>query len=487
MKSLFPKWSTSLVLILGLTALTLHAQPGKPELYGDKDVAAQLSFSQKNQSAIETFAADYMDFLGGYKTSRECVSFFVDAARSDGFKDWKAFYASGGKPKAGDRFYFNNRHKNLVLFIIGEKPVEKGIHQMISHLDANHLYLKFNPLYEKLGFALAHTKVYGGIKKFGWLSQPLAIHGVVYTQDGKKVEIVIGEDQTDPVVTIPDIAAHMQSWNIGGEHVKNEQMDPILACTPLGENGEKSLKAYVLNFLESKYGITEDDFVSAEIELVPAAKPREVGLDRALIGGFGQDDKVCSFIQYRAIKEVGTPKHTCIVDLSDKEEVGWQGTTGINTYKIERIIGQIVERVTGSPNDNLVRDAFEHGYSLNADVTAAVNPLFPQPHELQNVAALGYGPSFWQTGDHAEFWWKLRDMLNRSGCIWQTGDFRQSQSSLEEFAVPPGQTGMETIYFGFPLVSMHTLFELIHKTDLYSAYLSYKFYLEDELKETASK
>ncbi len=270
---------------------------------------------------------------------------------------------------------------------------------------------------------------------------------------------------------------------MGGEHVKSEEMDILLASTPAGVNGAKGVKAYVLDYLKTEYGIVEEDLLSAEIELVPTAKPRVVGLDRALIGGFGQDDKVCSYVQYRALREIDSPKHTCFVDMSDKEEVGWSGTTGINTYKIERLIGQIVERMDGSPNVNTIRDGFEHGYSLNADVTAAVNPLFPQPHELQNVAALGFGPSLWQNGDHAEFWWKLRDMLIRSGAIWQTGDFRQSQSSIEQFAVPPGETGMDTIYFGFPLVSMHTLFELTHKVDLYSAYLAYRFFLQDELKK----
>ncbi len=467
-----------LMMIAGISITA--GQEKENILFGGKDYTVQMEFTAKYQKEIETFSEGYMDFLGLCKTTRECVTYFKAQAERDGFMDWEQFNEQGTSPEPGDRFYFDNRQKNLVLFIIGDKPLEEGIHQMVSHLDANHLYLKFNPLYEKLGFGLAHTKIFGGIKKFQWLSQPLAIHGVVYTREGKRVDIVIGEDENDPVFTIPDIAAHMSSLNVGGEHVKAEQMDLLLASTPAGD-GDKGVKAYVLDYLDREYGIVEEDFISAEIELVPATKPRVVGLDRALIGGFGQDDKVCSYVQYRAIREIEIPKHTCFVDLSDKEEVGWSGTTGIRTYKIERLIGQIVEKMTGQANINIIRDAFENGYSLNADVTAAVNPLFPQPHELQNVAALGFGPSLWQTGDHAEFWWKLRDMLIRSGSIWQTGDFRQSQSSTEHFSVPPGETGMDTIYFGFPLISMHTLFELTHKADLYSAYMAYKFFLQDEL------
>lgn len=188
---------------------------------------------------------------------------------------------------------------------------------------------------------------------------------------------------------------------------------------------------------------------------------------------------MCAYIQYRALKDVDVPRHTCFIDLSDKEEVGWGGTTGVNTYKLERLVGQVYACISGNANENAVRDAFEYGYSFGTDVSAAVNPLFPQPHELENAPALGFGPSIGQSGDHAEFWWKVRDILNRSGCIWQSGDFGQAMTSAEG-SVPPGQTGMDNLYFGFPLISMHSLFELTHKGDLYSAYIAYKFILEDE-------
>jgi len=478
MKSKKILFSLVILCIFSFSVSQIYGQNKKKFPFGGKDINTQTQFAKKYQNEIEDFARDYMNFLGTCKTSRECVSYFEKEVKRAGFQDWVNFYKDGKKPKPGDRFYLNNRYKDMVLFIIGEKPLASGIQHMYSHIDANHIYFKARPIYEKFGFALAQTKIYGGIKNYLWLSQPLALHGVVYTKAGKKVDIVIGENENDPVFVIPDLLIHKDRWQLGGSNVKSEQMDPILAYI---QTAEKSVKEFVLTYLLDHYGITEEDFISAEIEIVPAEKPREVGLDRTLIGGFGQDDKICSFVQYRAIKDIKIPKHTCFVDLSDKEEVGWGGTTGVNTYKLEQLIGQINERVSGQANENIVREALDNGYSLDADVTCAVNPLFPQPHELENAAALGFGSILGQGGDHAEFWWGLRDLLNRSGSLWQTGDFGKAMTATEEYAVPPGQTGMDHQYFGMPLLSMHSLFELSHKVDLYSSYQTYKFFLEDEL------
>ena len=436
------------------------------------------------RKAMFDYAEGYMKFLDAAKTEREATDFAVKAAEKKGFTEYKF----GDPLKAGDKKYFINRGKSVVVFRVGTLPLEEdGMRIIASHIDAPRIDIKQNPLYEDSGMAFLKTHYYGGIKKYQWTAIPLALHGVIILKDGKKVTVKVGEDPKDPVFYINDLLPHLGGEQMSGSAnklIEGEQLNVLVGGMPYpDEDVESKIKLNVLNILHEKYGVKEEDLLSAELSAVPAFPARDVGFDRALIGAYGHDDRVCAYPALTAVLDNETP-HTVLAMLVDKEEIGSEGNTGIQSKAYEDLMEEIA--VALGANFRKVRAASK---CLSSDVTAAFDPNFAGVYEKMNAAILSCGTAMCKfTGArgksgsndaNAEFIGEVRKMFEEGGVVWQTAELGKVDigggGTVAKFVA---QLNIETVDLGVPVVSMHAPWEVISKADLYSNYKAFLAFMK---------
>ena len=351
---------------------------------------AWKKYSEEQVAELEEVSAAYRKFLDKGKTERECVKEIVKLAQKAGYKDIEKIISKDKKLKAGDKVYAVNMKKSVALFQIGKTPMEQGMNILGAHIDSPRLDVKQNPLYEDTDFAYMDTHYYGGIKKYQWVALPLAIHGVIVKKDGSTAEVVIGEDENDPVLCITDLLIHLSGEQLekkAAKVIEGEQLDILVGSRPLAGTEKESVKANILKLLEDKYQITEEDFLSAELEIVPAGKAKNSGIDSSMIMAYGQDDRVCAYTSLAAMLEVEDPERTTCCLLVDKEEIGSVGATGMQSRFFENVTAEVMER-TGKYSELLLRRCLANSCMLSSDVSAAFDPLFAGSFEKKNAAYL---------------------------------------------------------------------------------------------------
>ena len=452
------------------------------------------NISQEKAEKIFSMGEEYKKVLDIGKTEREFVNFSEELAKECGFVDAK----SKERLVPGDRVYYINREKNIVLAVIGKDDILKGINYVVSHIDSPRLDLKANPLYEEFELAYMKTHYYGGIKKYQWASIPLALHGVVILSDGTKVQIIIGERETDPVFTVPDILPHLDRQVQGDrkarEVIKGEELQIIVGSIPslIKDDEIKELVKYsVLERLNEVYGIEEEDFVSAELELVPSQKARDIGIDRSLIGAYGQDDRICGYTSLRAILDIkGIPQRTAVCFLADKEEIGSEGSTGLQSEYLEYFTSDMIARVKGNYSDLYLRETLWNSKALSSDVTVGIDPIYKSVNDEQNTAKLNYGIVItkytgaggkYDTNDaDAEYIGEIRRLLNENNVKWQTGMLgKVDEGGGGTVAKYLAKKGIRTIDAGPALLAMHSPFEVSSKLDVYETYKTYQVFYQE--------
>lgn len=456
--------------------------------YKTKNVYEEMT--QEERREMLDMCDEYRDFLDKGKTERECVKVAVKMAEDNGFVPFK----SKDSLKPGDRVYFINRKKNLLLAVVGEEDVNCGINIVGAHIDSPRLDLKQNPLYQSKEMALLKTHYYGGIKKYQWTAMPLAIHGVCYTKDGEQVEICIGEAEDDPVFCITDLLPHLAKDQMGkklGEAIEGEALNVLIGGMGVNEKDiDDSVKCNILNILNITYGITEEAFLSAELEIVPAGRAKNVGLDSSFVGGYGQDDRVCAFTALKSIFDVKVPKKTAMCLLVDKEEIGSTGNTGMLSKFFEMALAELVEKLTGSCSIVTLNRVIRNSACMSSDVSAAVDPNYESVFERQNSAYAGHGMALMKyTGSRgksgasdasSEFVHEIISIMNKNGVIWQTCELgKVDQGGGGTIAMYVANMNMEVIDCGVPVLSMHSPFEVTAKGDIYMAYKAYKAFYKD--------
>ncbi len=442
------------------------------------------------------FADEYKDFISSCKTERECVRRIVSLAQKDGYKDLNEIIKTDKKLSAGDKVYAVNKGKSIVLFNIGSEKLEKGMNILGAHIDSPRIDLKQNPLYEESGLALFDTHYYGGIKKYQWVALPLALHGTVALKNGKTVDICIGEDENDPVVGISDLLIHLAAEQLekkGSKVVEGEALDILAGSIPEKESDdEKSskerVKKYILKLLNDKYGIDEKDFISAEIEAVPAGRARDYGIDASMIIGYGHDDRVCAYPSYAALAETKKLKRTGVCILVDKEEIGSVGATGMQSRFFENMVAEVMDRM-GDYSELKLRRALANSKMLSSDVTSAFDPNYASVYEKKNTAYFGcgmvlmkYTGSRGKSGSNdacAEFIGELRNIMDENKVSYQTSELgKVDQGGGGTIAYILANYGMDVIDCGVAVQNMHAPYEVISKADLYETKLGYKVFLE---------
>ena len=452
---------------------------------------AWTKYNKTELRKVETVSKEYRAFLDAGKTERECVNGAIALAKAAGYRNLKDVIANNESLKAGDRVYADCMGKAIMLFIVGKEPMEKGFNIIGAHIDSPRMDLKQNPLYEDTGLAYLDTHYYGGIKKYQWVTIPLALHGVVAKKDGTLVNVVIGEDENDPVVSISDLLIHLSADQLqkkASVAIEGEELNVIIGGLPLKDEEKEPVKANMLKILKEKYDIEEDDFLSAEIEVVPAGKSRELGLDRSMILGYGHDDRVCAFAQINAMLDVkNTPASTCCCILADKEEIGSVGATGMHAKYFENTVAEIMN-LTGEYSELKLRRALTNAHMLSCDVSAGYDPNFAGVFEKKNSAFLGQGVCFnkytgarGKSGSNdanAEYMAKLRKWMEDSKVVYQTAELgKVDAGGGGTIAYICAEYGMEVIDSGVAVLSMHAPWEIISKADLYEAFKAYKAFL----------
>ena len=435
-----------------------------------------LVSSDETLAKAEEYAEGYKKFLDLAKTEREAAKEAISLAEKKGFTEFER----GKKYNAGDKVYFNNRGKTVAFAVIGKEAVENGVNITAAHIDSPRLDLKPNPLYEDIDLALFKTHYYGGIKKYQWTAIPLALHGVFVLKDGTIKEVSIGDKDDEPKFVINDLLPHLaqeQSKRTLNEGIKGEELNVLVGSYPFKDDkGSELVKLNILKLLNEKYGITEADFLSAELEMVPAVKACDIGFDRSLIGAYGQDDRVCAYPALTAILEVENPSKTAIAILADKEEIGSMGNTGLNSDFLKHVIGDLAKMQGG---DYTV--AFRNSKCLSADVNAATDPTFQEVMERRNASFLNYGVVVTKyTGSRgksgtsdasAEYMASIRNMLDNAGIVWQSGELgRVDLGGGGTVAMYIANMGVDVVDLGVPVLSMHAPFETTSKLDVYMCY-----------------
>ena len=436
---------------------------------------------------VMAFAEGYKHFISVGKTERLAAKEAVRLLEEAGFVDGES--VSSLKP--GDKVYFTNKGKNVAAFIIGSKPLTEGLRILGAHIDSPRIDFKENPIYEDHDFALADTHYYGGVKKYQWVTIPLALHGVVVKKDGTIVDVNIGEDPSDPVVGITDLLIHLaadQMQKPASKVIEGEALDVSLGSMPLPEGEKEPVKKNVLRILKEKYGIEEEDFVSAEIEVTPAGPARDYGLDRSMVAGYGHDDRVCAYTSLKAALDIEKPEVTSCVILVDKEEVGSIGATGAHSLFFENLIAKLA-KLTGEKDALFAaRLILENSKMLSSDVSAGFDPLYPGVNEAKNAAYFGQGLTFNKyTGARGksgcndampEYYAWIRKTLDEAGVNWQSSELgRVDQGGGGTIAYILGNYNMNVIDAGIPVHNMHAPMEIVSKVDVYEAYLGYKAFL----------
>ncbi len=441
------------------------------------------------------FAENYRKFISDCKTERECVDFFVEKAEKAGFVNLEKVIAEHTALKAGDRVYANNMGKGMALFVIGKESMEKGMNILGAHIDSPRLDLKQDPLYEDTDFAMLDTHYYGGIKKYQWVTLPLALHGVIAKKDGTVVKVNVGDKPGDPVFGVSDLLIHLSGEQLekkAAKVIEGENLDLLIGSIPMQTEDEKvkeKVKANIMNLLSKEYGIEEEDFLSAEIEVVPAGEARDYGFDRSMIMGYGHDDRVCAYPSFEAMLVSENPEITSVCLLVDKEEIGSVGASGMQSRFFENTVAEVMA-AAGSYSELALRRALAGSKVLSSDVSAAFDPNFPSVMTKRNTAYFGKGLVFNKyTGSrgkggsndaNAEYIGKLRNIMDTNEVSFQTAELgKVDQGGGGTIAYILANYGMNVIDSGVPVLNMHAPWEIISKVDLYEAYRGYIAFLKE--------
>ena len=436
----------------------------------------------ESKDEIFAFAEGYKDFITKGKTEREVVKLGIALAEAKGFRPLDSFKSL----KPGDKVYAVNKNKNIAAFIIGEQPVENGLRVLGAHIDSPRIDVKGNPLYEKDGFALLDTHYYGGIKKYQWVTIPLAIYGVVIKKDGTKAEVAIGDKPEDPVVGITDLLIHLsadQMQKTAAKAIEGEDLDLTIGSLPLKGEDKEPVKKGILALLKDQYGIEEEDFLSAELEIVPAGPARDYGLDRSMVAGYGHDDRSCAYTSLMAVLDSKTETFTSCAVLVDKEEVGSIGATGAQSKWFENVIAELIAK-QGDHTDLKLRKAFTETKMLSSDVSAGVDPIYSYATEPKNAAWLGKGLTFNKfTGSRGkggcndanpEYIAEIRKLLDDANIHFQFAELgKVDLGGGGTIAYILGNYNMNVIDAGIPVLNMHAPMEIVSKVDLFEAYKGY--------------
>lgn len=448
---------------------------------------AWKKYSDESLNELMKFNDDYKKFLSESKTERLCVKNAIAICETNGFKELSTFKTL----KPGDKVYATNRGKNIAAFIIGEDSLQKGLAVCGAHIDSPRLDLKQNPLYESDNFAFFDTHYYGGIIKYQWVATPLALYGVVVKKDGTTVDIAIGDNENDPVVGITDLLPHLSGDKLtkpAAKVIEGEALDIMIGSMPLQGEEKESVKETIVKLLKDKYDIDEEDFVSAEIEVVPAGPARDFGLDRSMVAGYGHDDRVCGYTSLMALIHSEKTKRTTCAVLVDKEEVGSNGATGAHSSWFENVISEMIN-LTEDYNDLKLRRCLTNSVMLSSDVSAALDPLYAYVSERRNNAMLGRGICFNKyTGSRGkggcndaepEFIAKVRKIMDDNNVNYQTSELgKVDQGGGGTIAYILANLNMNVLDAGVPVLSMHAPMEIVSKVDVYEAYLAYKAFLK---------
>ncbi len=457
-------------------------------------------YDEDMKKKVFDFADEYRRFISLCKTERECVEEGVRILKAAGYKDLKDVIAADEKLKAGDKVYAVNMNKAIVAFNIGEDSIESGMNILGAHIDSPRLDIKQNPLYEETGLVLLDTHYYGGIKKYQWVATPLALHGVVALKDGTTVKVVIGEDMDDTVVGISDLLIHLASEQMdkkAAKVVEGEALDILVGSMPLKQESAKSdkedckdaVKKNILALLKEKYGIEEEDFMSAELEAVPAGPARDYGIDRSMIIGYGHDDRVCAYPSLIALVNADMPKRTGVCILVDKEEIGSVGATGMQSRFFENMVAEVMDRC-GEYSELKLRRALANSYMLSSDVSAAYDPNYASVFEKKNAAYFGKGMVFnkytgarGKSGSNdasAEFVGKLRKVMDDADVAFQTAELGKVDiGGGGTIAYILANLDMNVIDSGIAVQNMHAPYEVISKADLYETLKGYEAFLKN--------
>lgn len=449
-------------------------------------------YDKKQLKELEDLCKEYRKFLDNGKTERECVKYIVDLAKKSGYQDFEEVKASGKKLTVGDKVYAVNMKKAIALFHIGQEPLVNGMNILGAHVDSPRMDVKQNPLYEDTDLAYLDTHYYGGIKKYQWVTLPLAIHGVVAKKNGEVIDIVIGEDEKDPIFCVTDLLIHLageQMEKKANKVVEGEQLDILIGSRPLAKEEKEPVKKMILSILKKKYDMEEEDFLSAELEIVPAGKARNAGLDESMIMGYGQDDRICAYTSAAAIFDMKEVNRTACCLLVDKEEIGSVGATGMQSKFFENTVAELLDNM-GEYNELKLKKTLANSYMLSSDVSAAYDPNFASAFEKKNAAYFGRGVVFnkftgarGKSGSNdanAEYIGKLRKIMDDNNVAFQTAE-------LGKVDIGGGGTiayilslyGMNVIDSGVAVLNMHAPWEITSKADVYEAYKSYKAFLKD--------
>lgn len=452
---------------------------------------AWKTYDEAQLTALNTLCADYKAFLDKGKTERECVVEAVKQARAHGYFDLEDAMKQGRTLKAGDKVYHVCMDKSIALYHIGKAPIENGMNILGAHIDSPRIDIKQNPLYEDNDFAMLDTHYYGGIKKYQWVTLPLAMHGVIVKKDGTIVNVVIGEDDNDPVLGISDLLVHLsqeQMQKTAAKVIDGEDLNIIIGSMPLKDEEKEAVKANAMKLIADRYGIDEEDFLSAELEIVPAGKARDFGLDRSMIIAYGQDDRVCAYTSLAAMLELdGEIEKTCCCLLVDKEEIGSVGATGMSSMFFENSVAELMN-LMGDYSELKLRRALRNCKMLSSDVSAAFDPTYASAFEKKNSAFFGRGVVFNKfTGSrgksgsndaNAEFVAEVRRVMDDSGVMFQTAELgRVDLGGGGTIAYISAKYGMQVIDSGVAVLSMHAPWEITSKADVYEAKKCYTAFL----------
>ncbi|WP_308697890.1 aminopeptidase [uncultured Thomasclavelia sp.] len=452
---------------------------------------AKLAWEKYTDEQIKdvmAFNEGYKNFITNGKTERLCVKQSIELAKEKGFKELSEYETL----KPGDKVYVNNMNKNIALFVVGKQPIETGMRILGAHIDSPRMDLKQNPLYESEGFALLDTHYYGGVKKYQWVTIPLSLIGVVVKKDGTVIDVNIGEDENDPVVGISDLLIHLSADQMkkdASKVIEGEDLDVTIASIPLKDSEKEAVKANVLKILKEKYDFEEEDFLSAEIEVVPSGKARDYGIDRSMVAGYGHDDRVCAYTSLMALLQVNDPEYTSCCILVDKEEIGSVGATGAQSLFFENTVAELLAK-QGTDSFVKTRQALANSKMLSSDVSAGVDPLYLSVNDKKNAAYLGKGIVFNKyTGSrgksgsndaNAEYMAEIRNVLDSKNVYYQTAELgKVDQGGGGTIAYILGNYNMNVIDAGVAVLNMHAPMEIVSKVDVYEAYVAYLTFLEN--------
>ncbi|MDF2587026.1 MAG: peptidase aminopeptidase [Anaerocolumna sp.] len=457
-----------------------------------KQKNAWLKYDESQTKEIFSFNEGYKNFISDCKTERECVYEIIKQAEKEGYTNLVSIIKEKRKLKPGDKVYYNNMDKAIALFLIGEKPLEEGLKILGAHIDSPRIDIKQNPLYEDTDMTLLDTHYYGGIKKYQWVTLPLALHGVVVKKDGTKLNIVIGEDENDPVIGITDLLIHLagaQMEKKAAKVIEGEDLNVLIGSMPIDVDDKDAVKANIINILKDKYNIEEQDFISAELEVVPAGKARDYGIDRSMVMGYGQDDRVCAYTSMKALFELDKTDRTCACILVDKEEIGSVGASGMHSKFFENAVAEIMD-LLGDYSELKLRRTLQNSHMLSSDVSAAFDPNYPAVMEKKNSAYFGKGMVFnkytgsrgkYNSNDaNPEYIAKLRKIMEDNDISFQTAELgKVDEGGGGTIAYIMANYNMEVVDSGVAVLNMHAPWEITSKVDVYETMKGYVAFLKE--------